>query len=135
MQTFSLKAPPQRAHAVCNGKISSFFPSFLSSLACCLMLLYSHFFIMCSLSSQFLTFSPALFPFCFSFSVTPSFPLSFPSFTFSFHYLVPASFFSLLHSFLYKLLSVSPSLPLAPPSPSPCQSANSPMACSFSSSA
>lgn len=110
----------KKAHAVSNGKkSSSLFPSlYPHSTASLFFVIFSAVGLRCVLKYYF--FFPLLLL---------QFPSVSPFFTFSFHYLIPCfHFFSWLHSFLYKLLSVSPSLSLAPPSSSPCQSANSPTA-------
>lgn len=107
---FSSHCPHWLVSLVSNTCISSMCPCYLSlyilfPLPAITYLLCS--FIPCLSLSPFIPYIPHLFIFSF---------LSF-------------------NSFLYKLLSVSPSRPLAPPSLSPCQSANSLAACSFSSSA
>lgn len=107
---FSSHCPHWLVSLVSNTCISSMCPCYLSLyILCFLYQLFS--FLLCS--------------FIYFIHFLPSFLTS------------RIHFFSFLsfHSFLYKLLSVSPSRPLAPPSLSPCQSANSPAGCSFSSSA
>lgn len=97
-------------------------------LHCFLLFIHTrlpHYFLLYFQQWAFAVFSNTTFSFLF---YAFSFHLSLP-----FHFLLSLlnsllSFFSWLHSFLYKLLSVSPSLSLTPPSSSPWQSANSPTA-------
>ena len=120
----------KKAHVACNGKN---WPSWFCSV-CPRFPLYFSF-----ISIFYLNMCPHYLPFCISGSLLQTFSFLLHSLSLS-HFLLSflssrRNFFSLLHSFLYKLLSVSASLPLAPPSLSPCQSAKSLTACSFSSSA
>lgn len=104
-----------RRNVVCNWKSLSFSSSRYQLLAS----LFSYtFFLMHFFQplAKFLVSFTSLFPLsaCFFSPLLPlqSFSLSLSPFIPQF----PPYCFSLLHSFLYKLLSVSPSLPLAPPS-------------------
>lgn len=124
----------RKACVVCNGKFILlgnfliFFPS--SSLSCLLIFFFNRFsfsiFLSTFLVSLCFFFTCLFFP-PFQSSFLSSFTLSIllshsPFFLLSFHSCLPALvFFSLLHSFLYKLLSVSPSRSSLPVSLSDCQ--------------